>query len=123
MRTLAEIGKRAGIKVASAKRRKNVESKKVVCEVVKYASAHDLRLSFGERWAKLVMPQTLMVLMRHEPIEKTLRYYVGHNAQGTAEVLWQDYRQFTDNKFGIKGQKPYSGASRLNAATYDTATP
>ena len=54
---------------------------------VKFASAHDLRRSFGERWAPRVMPQVLMELMRHESIETTLKYYVGRNAQNTAEAL------------------------------------
>ena len=56
---------------------------------VKYASAHDLRRSFGERWAVRVMPHVLMVLMRHESIETTMRYYVGRNAQTTAAILWE----------------------------------
>lgn len=55
---------------------------------LKYASAHDMRRSFGERWAVRVMPQVLMVLMRHESIETTLRYYVGRNAQTMAEAVW-----------------------------------
>ena len=59
---------------------------------VKYASAHDLRRSFGERWATRVMPQVLQELMRHESIETTLRYYVGPNAQATAAVLWEAHR-------------------------------
>ena len=54
----------------------------------KYASAHDLRRSFGERWALRVMPQVLMELMRHESIETTQKYYLGRNAQRTADVLW-----------------------------------
>ena len=29
------------------------------------------------------MPQTLMELMRHESIETTLKFYVGHNAEKT----------------------------------------
>jgi len=33
----------------------------------KYASAHDLRRSFGTRWAKRVMPVVLQKLMRHSP--------------------------------------------------------
>ncbi len=33
-----------------------------------------------------------MVLMRHESIETTMRYYVGRNAQTTAEVLWQAHQ-------------------------------
>ena len=56
---------------------------------VKHASAHDLRRSFGERWAMEVMPQVLMQIMRHENIETTLKYYVGRNAQTTAKVLWK----------------------------------
>ena len=41
---------------------------------VKFASAHDFRRSFGERWAPRVMPQVLMELMRHESIETTLKF-------------------------------------------------
>ncbi len=61
----------------------------------KFASAHDLRRSFGERWASRLMPQDLMELMRHESIETTLRFYVGRNAQSTAARLWQAHRQAT----------------------------
>ena len=31
----------------------------------KYASAHDMRRSFGDRWAELVMPAVLQQLTRH----------------------------------------------------------
>lgn len=55
----------------------------------KFASAHDFRRSFGERWARRVMPQVLMELMRHENIETTMRYYVGRNAEATARELWE----------------------------------
>lgn len=41
---------------------------------VKFASAHDLRGSFGERWSSRVMPQALMELMRHEAIETTMKF-------------------------------------------------
>ena len=57
---------------------------------VKYASAHDMRRSFGERWASRVMPQVLMELMRHESIDTTLRYYVGRNAQQTQRCRLAD---------------------------------
>ncbi len=77
IRLMGEIGERAGVKV-------KVEGGKV-----KFASAHDLRRSFGQRWASRVMPQVLMELMRHESIETTMRYYVGRNAQTTAAVLWE----------------------------------
>lgn len=55
---------------------------------VKYASAHDLRRSFGERWANRVMPHILQQLMRHEDIGTTMRYYIGRNAETTADALW-----------------------------------
>jgi integrase len=55
----------------------------------KFASAHDLRRSFGQRWASRVMPQVLMELMRHKDITTTLKYYVGSNAQATAGTLWE----------------------------------
>jgi integrase len=53
---------------------------------VKYASTHDLRRTFGDRWAALIMPAHLQQLMRHESIETTLRYYVGANAERTSEI-------------------------------------
>jgi len=54
---------------------------------VKFASSHDLRRSFGERWSKRIMPPDLMRLMRHETIETTMKFYVGQNARSTAAVL------------------------------------
>jgi hypothetical protein len=35
-----------------------------------------------------VLPQVLMELMRHESIETTMSYYVGRNAERTADALW-----------------------------------
>lgn len=55
----------------------------------KHASAHDLRRTFGTRWAGRVLPQLLKDLMRHESIETTLRYYVQAHAYTTAEALWK----------------------------------
>ncbi len=82
-KVVADIGKAAGVVV-------NKES-------AKFASAHDLRRSFGQRWASRVMPQILMELMRHESIETTLRFYVGRNAQTTAAVLWDAHRAAATN--------------------------
>ena len=39
------------------------------------------------------MPQVLQELMRHESIETTLRYYVGRNADLTADSLWLAFDQ------------------------------
>lgn len=55
----------------------------------RYASAHDLRRSFGDRWAQKVMPAVLKELMRHADISTTMAYYVGRSAEQTADLLWQ----------------------------------
>jgi integrase len=55
---------------------------------VKYASAHDLRRSFGTRWAKQVKTPILMRLMRHENIQTTMSYYVSLECDEIAEQLW-----------------------------------
>ena len=75
---VSDIGKAANVKVNTDPRTGKV----------KFASAHDLRRSFGERWASRLMPQVLMELMRHESIETTLKYYVGRNAETTAAALY-----------------------------------
>jgi len=62
-------------------------------KVTKYATAHDLRRSFGIRWAGKVKPATLQLLMRHHSIETTLRYYVGQNADATADAVWTAYER------------------------------
>ncbi len=72
-RVVGEIGKAAEVLVDPKKD--------------KWASAHDLRRSFGERWSSRVMPPVLMELMRHESIETTLKYYVGQNAIRTTRLL------------------------------------
>jgi len=48
--------------------------------VKKFASAHDLRRAFGQRWAIRIMPTVLRELMRHADISTTMKYYVGQNA-------------------------------------------
>jgi integrase len=64
---------------------------------VKYASAQDLRRSFGARWASKVLPVTLKKLMRHETIETTMKFYVGHMAERTADDVWRAFRdEFCD---------------------------
>jgi integrase len=73
--TISAIGKKAGVKVNA--------------ETGKCASAHDLRRAFGQRWAARVMPQILMQLMRHEDISTTMKFYVGREAEATADVLWE----------------------------------
>ena len=81
---VAAIGEAAGVRVY-------VNPKDP--DKVKYASAHDLRRAFGERWAARLMPPQLKELMRHESIETTLRFYVGTDAQRTADAAWAAFER------------------------------
>jgi integrase len=76
-RIISEIGEAAGVLVNKAE--------------CKYASAHDLRRSFGTRWAARVKPATLQLLMRHKSIETTMKYYVSQDADELADELWAEY--------------------------------
>jgi integrase len=76
-RIVSAIGKRANVVVNKADG--------------KYASAHDLRRSFGTRWAGRVKPATLQLLMRHKSIETTLKYYVEQDADDVADELWKSF--------------------------------
>lgn len=53
----------------------------------KYATAHDLRRSFGTRWASRVMPADLKELMRHDSIETTMKYYISQETDKLAARL------------------------------------
>jgi len=66
-----------------------------------YATAHDLRRSFGERWAQLILPQQLMELMRHTDIKTTLAYYVGKNAKTTTNALWDAFSKAKSLQDGL----------------------
>jgi integrase len=77
---VSAIGAAAGVVVDE--RRKDGKT------VRKFASAHDLRRAFGQRWSGRVMPTVLRELMRHASIATTMAYYVGDNAEATADALW-----------------------------------
>ena len=97
---VADIGRAAGV-VTDQREKKG--------ELVKeFASAHDLRRAFGFRWSRRVMPTILRELMRHESIETTMKYYVGVNAEATADELWKA----VESNLGTKlGAKPITGQS------------
>ena len=69
----------AGVKVHTHAKTGNVE----------FASAHDLRRSFGTRWARLVPTAVLMQLMRHESIQTTSTYYLDLDADKITEDLYR----------------------------------
>jgi integrase len=76
-RNVSDIGRRAKVVVS---KRDN-----------KFATAHDLRRSFGTRWSTRVKPAVLQLLMRHDSIETTLKYYVAHDADDIADGLWKEF--------------------------------
>ena len=53
-----------------------------------YASTHDLRRTFGTKWALMVKPLTLKCLMRHVDISTTLKYYVHLSTEDIAKDVW-----------------------------------
>lgn len=89
---ISEIGRKANVKVNT--------------ETGKTASAHDLRRSFGQRWAARVMPQILMQLMRHEDISTTMKYYVGREAEATADVLYAAVEKLGTNLGTTREKQP-----------------
>ena len=71
-------------------------SKRGLSPVPKYASAHDFRRSFGERWSKLVTPAVLQQLMRHATIQTTMMYYVGADADRTQDEVYAAWQKRKD---------------------------
>ena len=78
-RTVSEIGEAAGVVVNASEE--------------KYATCHDLRRSFGTRWAQRIMPAQLQKLMRHQAIETTMNHYVDIEADDIAADLWARFRE------------------------------
>ena len=76
-RTVSAIGRAAGIVVDA--------------EADQFATAHDLRRSFGTRWSKQVKTPVLQKLMRHADIKTTMDFYVEQEADDIAEDLWREH--------------------------------
>ncbi len=89
-RTISKIGELAKVVVSKADD--------------KFASAHDFRRAYGTRWSSRVMPATLQLLMRHDAVETTLKYYVDRNADDVAAELWKTHPPQSGNTAGNKGQ-------------------
>jgi integrase len=81
-RYLSSIGKAANVVIDKAAGR--------------YATAHDLRRSFGTRWALRVRPGVLRDLMRHSSVSTTMSFYVDLDAEDVGDVL----RSAMGNKSG-----------------------
>ena len=77
-RIVSQFGRRAGVAVRTDSQGRR-----------RHATAHDLRRSFGSRWSVRVVPTVLQELMRHRNIQTTLDYYIGANAERTADAVWE----------------------------------
>jgi len=75
--------KTVGKRISALGRLANIKTGKA-----SYASAHDLRRSFGSRWAVKVQPFVLRTLMRHASVTTTERFYVGTDADRVADALY-----------------------------------
>ena len=115
---VCRIGEAAGVKVDSKVKRDRKTGEER--EVVKYASAHDLRRSFGFRWSRRIMPAELRELMRHADIATTMRFYVGQDAESTADVLWAAYRKTAGNTFGNSGRDLAKSPSQETTQALDS---
>lgn len=76
-RVVSAIGRKANVIVDAA--------------LNKFATAHDLRRSFGTRWSKQVKTAVLQQLMRHADIKTTMDYYVDQDADDVADDLWREF--------------------------------
>jgi len=88
------FGRKAGVVVA-----RDPDSGKV-----KHATAHDLRRSFGTRWAPRVKTTVLQRLMRHRDIATTMKYYVALESDDLAADLWADFRKLGNKSGNIEGE-------------------
>lgn len=93
------IGKAAGIVI---KPRTKLDENGKPVTVNQCASAHDLRRSFGFCWSRRVMPTVLKELMRHASIETTMTFYVGQNAEATADELWDWHEKATQPSVNVE---------------------
>ena len=87
---ISDMGKKAGIVV-----KHNDDTGDVM-----YASAQDLRRTFGLKWSKLVPAAKLQKLMRHANIETTLKFYAIEDANSEAQWLQENFgtRQGTETE-------------------------
>jgi len=86
-RVITKLGKKANVKVSE----KHDDATGEV--VVKYASSHDLRRSFGDRLSRMpgINSRILKEFMRHKSISTTEKFYLSNDAQLTAHVVHEAF--------------------------------
>jgi integrase len=108
-RVVTAIGKAANVVVD--------ERQKGRATIRKFASAHDLRRAFAVRWAAKIKPTQLRELMRHASIGTTLAYYVGEDAEATADALWAGFVDTSVDTTGAQNKTEKRQRERLSAIT------
>ncbi len=103
--------RRVGLLVAEMGRKANAVVDKANN---KFATAHDLRRAFGTRWASLVKPATLKLLMRHKSLETSMRYYVDQDADDVATELWSAMKRTVGTSVGSSGSEDKKHISPRN---------
>jgi integrase len=68
---------------------------------IKYASAHDLRRSFADRWTDTVSEEHLMELMRHKDKNTTRKHYAKKRAERIEQALNEAMQRFSDTSSDI----------------------
>ncbi|MES2788315.1 MAG: site-specific integrase [Planctomycetota bacterium] len=68
---------------------------------IKYASAHDLRRSFGTRWSDELTDEQLQIFMRHKDIETTRKYYAKKNLKKVEDSITEAMHKFSDTSSDI----------------------
>lgn len=121
---VTRIGKKAGVVVGAGEKRKrdNDTGKLVAVTVKKFASCHDLRRSFGTRWARRVMPAVLQRLMRHSAIETTMTFYVDLDVDAMGDDLWANHpaQPGSGNISGNIGPGDTPDLTKGDATTHNT---
>lgn len=88
------------------------EEAKIKVSPTKFASAHDLRRTFGYKWSRIVKPFALQALMRHASIVTTQQFYLGQNAEDASKDIFDDFAAFKTKVSGNTiGNKPQPDVS------------
>lgn len=102
---ITRLGEKAGVCVAERPPIKPGDNPRK-----SWAGAHCFRRAFGTRWAKVMRPQQLQELMRHESITTTMTFYVADDIQDTENAAWSLVTNSPTNTDSKPTQKTNEGA-------------
>jgi integrase len=109
-RIVSDIGQTARVRTGTRLERDPKTGK--AQEVPKWASAHDLRRSFGSRWAPHLKPRILQLLMGHKSYQTTQEFYEELDVADVAKGLWAEFGSAFLGRFGEQTGECPSGDER-----------